>query len=211
MKRFTEQATSFDAATYLLPALKTQLKITHNNADTQLLSLLGIAFVLIEKYTWRLLAERVVKGEFDAPSQSRASIGKMMLDCWRAPVFDNAFESAVWHGKNTNQALTGYIAPVMEFGECFITNEPTEEQNENALYLIDVYFKAGYKFTSTTWDCPMPLQQAIIELATFMYQNTGACNVGGCNCGDASNGIRLPSNVALMCNPFVIRRYDLAL
>ena len=212
MNRFTSNPSSIDVSAFLLDDLKTQLKIIGADRDAQLSGLLVLSADLIERYTWRYLTERTVKGEFNSATPSRATIGDM-LDCQRAPVFDDSLLSITFKGVDSEEALTGFIAPVQEFGECFITSEPEQAANDEAIYPIVVEFKAGYPLDGLgAWTCPEPLKQAIVSLAMYMYANPLDCGSGGCNCaGGSSNGVKLPSQVSMMVSSYVIRRYDHAL
>jgi hypothetical protein len=212
MNRFTSSPSSIDVPSFLLESMKTQLKIIGSDRDAQLSGLLVLSADLIERYTWRLLTERTVKGEFNNATPSRATNGDM-LDCQRAPVFDDSLLSITFKGVDSDEALSGFITPVHEFGECFITSEPEQSANDEAAYPVVVQFKAGYPVDNFgAWLCPLPLQQAIIALAMYIYANPLDCGAGGCSCaGGVSNGVRLPQTVSMMLDSYVIRRYDHAM
>jgi hypothetical protein len=211
VNRFTSSPSAIDVSSFLLESMKTQLRIIGSDRDDQLSGLLVLSADLIERYTWRYLTERTVKGEFSNATPSRATTGDM-LDCQRAPVFDNSLLSIKFKGVGSEEVLDGFIAPVQEMGECFITSEPTQEVDTDAVYPISVEFKAGYPLDGVEWTCPLPLQQAIIALAMYMYANPLDCGSGGCSCaGGVSNGVRLPQTVSMMLDSYVIRRYDHAL
>ena len=212
MNRFTSSPSSIDVSSFLLDQMKEQLKIIGTARDAQLSGLLVLSTDLIERYTWRYLTERTIKGEFNNATPSRAKSGGM-LDCQRAPVFDDSLLSITFRGVDSDEALSGFIAPVQEFGECFVTSEPVQSANNEAVYPVVVEFKAGYPVDNLgDWLCPLPLQQAVIALAMYLYANPLDCGSGGCSCaGGVSNGVRLPSPVSMMIDSYVIRRYDHAM
>jgi hypothetical protein len=211
VNRYTESPSIIDASALLLDSLKETLRIIGSDRDAQLAGLLVLSQNLVERYTWRLLTERTVKGEFGNTTPSRIN-GHAMLDCLRAPVFDGSLLSITFNGVDSGEVLDGFIAPVGEFGECFVQSEPTQELAGDAAYHVSVLFKAGYPILDGEWQCPAALQQSVVSLAAYMFANPLDCGAGGCSCaGGSSNGVRLPQIVSMMLDSYVIRRYDHAL
>ncbi|WP_434779267.1 hypothetical protein [Neisseria sp. Ec49-e6-T10] len=211
MKRFIRQPSAIDVSALLLPELKKKLKILDNTRDDSLKGLLDVAVILIESYTWRILAECEVIGKFSEFTPSRAN-NQPMIDCARAPVFDDALISITYRTQeDTDINIEGFLEVVNEFGEVYITEEP-QETVACTLYPVTVVFKAGYgEDDEGNWTCPIVLQEAILNMAVYMFENPSDCGAGGCTCsGTSENGVNLPKAVTMLLYPYVLRRYDYA-
>lgn len=204
MNRFEEQPFTFDFSTLLLDKLKKQLKILDNSRDSELLGWLSLSFNLIEKYIWRVLSEREIIGYFSEGKISEITKNDLILEFRRAPI--NELVSLVF---NKNFPLTASINIAREFGEISISDE-MEPSDTDSFYPLVARVNCGYKIVSGIWQCPEPIQTAIIALAVYAYSNPMDCGNSGCNCSGSNkeNGISLPSNISLMVAPYVLRRYD---
>lgn len=208
MTNFIAQPYLSDPTPILLDRLKQQLKIIGNSRDDELLGWLYLSIELVSAYTWRTLRERLIVGQFSSTIESRIQNNDCdVLDFSRAPAKE--LVSVVYKAKAGDEILDAHMAVVGEFGEIFLDSEPVSIDSE-VEYPLEATVKCGYSFDGVAWECPEPLQQAVIALAAWAYSNPSSCGSGGCVCsnGSSSNGIVLPHEVAIFLQPYVIRRYD---
>jgi len=208
MTNFIEQPPLSDPAPLLLGRLKQQLKILDNTRDSELLGWLSISIDLIERYTWRVIRERLIIGQFSSFISSRIENNECaeVLDFRRTPV--NELEQVVYKASAGDEVLDAHFTIVDSYAEITLDSEPAIIDSEKE-YPLEATCNCGYKIVSGVWSCPDPIQQAIIAMAAWAYSNPSDCGTAGCTCsGSASNGIKLPNEVALFLMPYVIRRFD---
>jgi hypothetical protein len=206
IRRFTRQAPATAGETLLLDPLKARLRLLSCGQDDSLKTYLKVSVDLLERYTNRIFNECLVKGEFGFVTVGTLS-GKPMLPIACAPIFDDALIDLSIKTSQGFTPLDGAIYPVYEYGECYINDsDAVNDFDENTVYPIVVNFKAGYPVADKVWSLPAALQDAIIGLAAYMFDNPTDCGANGCGCGASKNGVHLPPSIALLVNYYVIKR-----
>jgi|GEM_PF-5409843 len=214
MKRLDhESATLIDYKAFLLPKLKEILRILDNETDAQFGALLQISLGLIERWTGLTLAERNFTYSYSSPEQSRLKCHEKILPISRTPIFkDSILGLKLNFVDSPSINVDCQIEPMDSYGEVFIGENSNINLadsliiNEN--FPLTLEYKAGYKEVEGVWACPAELQQAIVSLAAYMYTNPADCDSSGCSCGTSSNGIKVPSETALLIDGFLVKRFD---
>jgi len=210
MTNFIDQPPLSDPSPLLLGRLKQQLKILDNTRDSELLGWLSISIDLVERYTWRVIRERLIIGQFSSFISSRIENNECadVLDFRRTPT--NELVQVVYKASAGDEVLDAHFTIVDSYAEIAIDSEPAILDSEKE-YPIEATCNCGYKIVLGGWACPAPIQQAIISMAAWAYSNPSDCGSSGCSCsgaGSMSNGIRLPHEVALLITSYLIRRFD---
>lgn len=214
MKRLdNESVTLIDYKAVLLPKLKEVLRILDDETDIQFGALLQISLGLVERWTGLTLAERNFTYSYSAAEDSKLKCGEKILPLSRTPIFNDALVGLNLNFINAPSIrIDGKIESLDAYGEVFIGDNSNLNLPDNLVmndnFPLSVEFKAGYKEVDGVWLCPAELQQAIVSLAAYMYTNPADCDSCGCGNGKASNGVKIPSETALLIDGFIVKRFD---
>ncbi len=188
-----------------LALVKSNARITSTSEDALIQFYINMAVDRISRITNRLLQPAVLQGFYPYPTCGRYELD-LYVPVERTPI-TAINEVAIWDGTDYvaldatewQQLETATYSRIL-FDSTVIFND-TQSIDDLQPYLIRVDFDAGYP---TSDDIPPALAGAVMQYATWLYNNRGDCS--DCTGCKTVGGFMFPNSIADLVCSFIIRR-----
>lgn len=208
-----EGAYDYDYTSILLPVVKAKLRVMNSEDDVYLVSIIKTSIALCEKWTNTVIAGRSFIYEYSTIQPSEIIQEKMVLPVTKTPVVDDFATCSLKLKNGDDYIVQGKLERLQQFAE-YVLLDNDELTDENyviiSMYPVTLEYKAGYYYDveSEEWTAPVLIQQAVIDMAVYMYENPVDCGACGCVGGKASYGITLPTNVSSALSAYKVEVYN---
>lgn len=208
----TESAHDYDYTALILPLVKAKLRILSTNDDVYLTSIIKTSIALCEKWSNTVIAGRSFVYEYSAIQPSEINHENMVLPITKTPVVEDFSVCSLKIKDGDDYVVTGRLERLQQFAEYVLSDVELIDSNDvaDSMYPVTLEYKAGYYYDAEieAWAAPILIQQAVADMAVYMYENPTDCGACGCGNGQKSYGINLPSNVSSAMSAYKVEVYN---